>query len=82
MFTVTMDFDSYCFGWDEPEAFTFNSEKEAKDFIYDKIKSERKFFGEYGESDFDLEECYFEPWHAYTFTNDFEETYIFRLIES
>ena len=82
MFTVEMDLVQYGFDDGDAEKKNFDTEQEAKDFIYEKIKSIRSYWGEYEgiEGDFDLESYYDEYYAAYTFDTDLEETYIYRLI--
>jgi len=81
VFTVEMDLDQYGFDYDT-ERRNFDTEQEAKDFIHEKIKSIRSYWGEYKgvEGDFDLESYYDKSCGAYMFDTDLEETYIFRLI--
>jgi len=81
MFTVVMDLDQYGFEYDT-ERRNFDTEQEAKDFIYEKIKSIRSYFGDYSgvEGDFDLESYYDKRCDAYMFDTELEETYIYRLI--
>lgn len=79
MFTVTIYCNSYSFS--DTEKKTFSTEKEAKDFIYNKIKSIRKYEeGEEGE--FDLERYYSKKCNAYMIDTCYDETYIYRIKES
>lgn len=77
MFTVEMDQDQYGFEYDT-ERRNFDTEQEAKDFIYEEIKSIREYCGD--EGDFYLEQYYDKLCAAYMIETDTEETYIYRLI--